>query len=252
MKLFSDSPSPPLRSAEPDGHARASLDWLSDRTSGAEKHTNPPDPLPHWDAPAGAPVEAGLPDLVEDPFTEDPFSVPSLITTGHRLTGVPSHDGHLELVKGVLWHACLVTVDELFEDLATHPEGVKPGQWADCLALSGLPPRCSDHLNGIFIRRFLTTMVEVVHCLTTGWRPPPTVAHALALRLLLDKTGELAEVFEIEPPGRWRAELEDVLDGGIDTDMLYAPGVELPQSLAFPAWFTPRNPHEPLPPFIWP
>lgn len=248
MKLFNKYPPQVLRSVEPDGDVHTSLDWLNDRAHAAGKVPAPSNARPDRTPPAGATTEPALSGLPEDPFSDDPFSAPALIATGHRLAGFPTEGESLALTKGMLWHACLITVDELFEDLTNHPDGVKPDEWAECLALSGLPPGCRGQLNGVIVRRFLTTVVEVVHCLTTAWRPPSTIAHALALRLLLDKTDHLAGIFDVELPARWQADLEDVLGGRFDTDALYAPGAELPLA----AWFTPRNPHEPLTPFLCP
>ncbi|AGF71075.1 hypothetical protein [Corynebacterium halotolerans] len=210
-------------------------------------------------------------------FSSSPFSVPSLVETGRRLAGLSSLPapvgvvGHgveasasggpqdLDLVKGVLWHACMVTVDELFEDLMSFTDdlSIQGRIQAETLVLSELPPRYADKVNGFFARKFLTAVVDVTNYLTHEWQPLPTIAHALALRVLLNKTESLAEIFEVEMPTNWRTVLEDTLYDGLDLAPLYAPataGAALSHPAAdtmmdFATWFTPLSPERHVTPF---
>lgn len=198
-----------------------------------------------------------------------PFSVSSLMETGRRLAGLsflpglgaPPSGGpqDLDLVKGVLWHACVVTVDELFEDLMSFTDdlSIQGRIQVDTLVLSELPPWCADKVNGFFTRKFLTALIDVTNHLTHEWRPLPTIAHALALRVLLNKAESLAEIFEVDMPAHWRTVLEDNLYGGLDLEPLYAPapdaGADLPPAagtmMDFATWFTPLSPGQHVTPF---
>ncbi len=217
---------------------------------------------------------------------DSPFTPRALRETGQRLPGLafllerehPGADGvptggkctpeNINLVRGVLWHACAVTVDELFEDIMDFPDGVNAprDQWWTTRVLCQLPPRFVDRYNGMFVRKFLTTVVDFAHSLTNGWspvpalapgwNPVPTVAHGLAVRVLLNKTAQLAEIFEVEMPKGWREALEDNLCGLLDPEPLYRSrdnGEQFQQGFDvtdFSSWFTPLSPQDQLPPFL--
>lgn len=75
----------------------------------------------------------------------------------------------------------------------------------------------------LFVRKFLIAVIDVTDCLLNGWAPLPTVAHALALRVLLNKTEELVDLFTVEMPPGWREVPEENLYDGLDIEPLYAP-----------------------------
>lgn len=212
----------------------------------------------------------GSPREMEDTDVDSsPFSVSSLMETGRRLAGLnflpglgaPSSGGphDLDLIKGVLWHACVVTVDELFEDLMSFTDdlSIQGRIQVETLVLSELPPLCTDKVNGFFTRKFLTALIDVTNYLTHEWRPLPTIAHALALRVLLNKAESLTEIFEVEMPTKWRTVLEDNLYGDLDLEPLYAPapatGADLSPAagtrMDFATWFTPLGPGRHVTPF---
>lgn len=156
------------------------------------------------------------------------------------------------LIRGLVWSATQVVIDELFDAVASIEQAQRNG-WAlnvmDLPQVWQLPPRYRDGYDLAFVRRFLVTVADVSARLADGWTPLPTVAHELALRLILDETEIVAESHELELFDGWRALLEEYLFEDPDHEFLYAPALdgidEDPNlgmaSLKFDDWFVPFN-----------
>ncbi|MGV8895050.1 MAG: hypothetical protein ACOH1U_01145 [Rhodoglobus sp.] len=142
------------------------------------------------------------------------------------------------LSKGLLWHASVVMIDELFADIAALTLGDDP---EDTMVLSELPPRFSSHYDTLFAQKFLVATVEVTTRLTSGWSQLASTAQELAFSLLLDRAEAARELFCIELEPRWTDLLFDCLLEDEDYKFLYD---EVPVVLVPPPaeWFHPFNP----------
>ncbi|KDA04522.1 hypothetical protein DC31_08015, partial [Microbacterium sp. CH12i] len=65
------------------------------------------------------------------------------------------------------------------------------------------------------------TPTIVTSRITGTWSPLPTVAHELALCLLLNEAESVKEISEIVVPEHWGSELEQVLFEDLDHEILY-------------------------------
>ncbi|EAR26120.1 hypothetical protein A20C1_09574 [marine actinobacterium PHSC20C1] len=141
------------------------------------------------------------------------------------------------LMKGFLWHASVVMVDELFEDLAALAKGNDP---EDTMVISTLPERYQDDYTALFVRKFLVTTVEVTARLTSGWTPLASTAQELAFNLLLASAAALPEQYGIDFEPGWTEILADSLfedsDFGFLFDEVPLLGSEPPAQ-----WFRPFN-----------
>ncbi len=152
-----------------------------------------------------------------------------------------------ELVKGLLWRASISLVDLMFDDLATLTASPKSD---DVYVLSMLPRRFMQDYDTGFARMFLVAIVDVTTRVADTWTALPTVAHELALRLLLNEADRIRQDAGIELPGDWRSELEQVLFEDLDHEFLYdGRGIEqiiggiagmMPMDIG--SWFAPFSP----------
>lgn len=126
------------------------------------------------------------------------------------------------LLKGLLWHACCTTIDYLFEDLQTlHEHDYAPDAWGELLVLGDLPLRYRSKYTGLTARMFIVAVVDVSASLAGPWTRLPTVAHELALRLILNQVETIQENYEIELWDSWRSDLEEYLYEDLDHEWLY-------------------------------
>ncbi|WP_394280430.1 hypothetical protein [Microbacterium sp.] len=126
------------------------------------------------------------------------------------------------VLKGLIWNASVVVVDCLFEDvvtLATTP--VRDLHVRDTHVLSQLPPTFARHYDRAFAQKFLAAMIEVTSRLTAAPVYPQTIAHELALKIVLDEAERGAEQLKGALPYGWRAHLDAVLFQDLDIDSLY-------------------------------
>jgi hypothetical protein len=142
------------------------------------------------------------------------------------------------LMKGLLWHASVVMIDDLFADLAAIESGDDPG---DTMMISELPVRVQDDYTVLFVRKFLVATVEVTARLTSGWMPLASTAQELALSLLLDSAEGMRELYGIDLEPTWTELFEDCLFEDEDFKFLYD---EVPLLGSEPPalWFRPFNP----------
>jgi hypothetical protein len=148
----------------------------------------------------------------------------------HLIDAVVATPEEMELVnnlRAMLWHASIRTVDELFLDAGRLEENADDDDpFENTWVLSGLPERYRKQYNGTFVRRFTLATSEVTQRLTNGWEPLPTLAHELALHLLLAELEGSAELWEIRLPERWKSWLVDGLLEDTDFLDLYSDAFE--------------------------
>jgi hypothetical protein len=142
---------------------------------------------------------------------------------------VAADDHAAALIRGLLFHASVVVTDYLFADISLLRELSVPGgeritsdDIADTLVLAGLPTKFDTRYSPLFAQRLLIALTDVSHMLATGWGPLPTLAHELALRVLLDQAEATADLWDLDLPAGWRAQLEDELTEDGDADLLYS------------------------------
>lgn len=148
-----------------------------------------------------------------------------------------------DLTKGLLWRASINLVDLMFDDLAIL--ATSPGS-DDLYVLGMLPRRFAQHYDVGFARKFLVAIVDVTTRITDRWTALPTVAHELALRLLLNEAESIRADVGIAMPGDWRSNLEQDLFEDLDHEFLYdGRGIEqmtgmMPMDIG--SWFSPFSP----------
>lgn len=159
------------------------------------------------------------------------------------------------VLKGLIWNASVVIVDCLFDDvvhLATHTGD--RSAWRDTHVISLLPSQYATHYDRAFAQRFLAATIEVTSRLTASPVYPPTVAHELALKVVLDEAARGAERLAGDLPERWREHLDTVLFQDLDVESLFVEqdahtkreaALAVPP-LDFASWFIPYA-HAPEP-----
>ena len=160
----------------------------------------------------------------------------------------------LVLIKGLMWHACNIIIDHAFIDMAEIAESDESleAAIADSWTFGELPLRFAKHYSTMFQRRFTAALIEVSERLAVEWRPLPTVAHELALRIFLNQVEASSATWSIDLDEGWRGMIEDHLFEDTDHEYLYddaADGFENdPEfgpvgmtSMKFGDWFTPFN-----------
>lgn len=169
-----------------------------------------------------------------------------------------------QLLAGVLWHASVVMVDQLFDDLQTVSEldEITLGDVDDTWVLASLPSRFA-HCYGIgFTRKFLVIAAELTGTLARGWRQPDCVAGDLAVKCLLDQAETAAELFNLDLADNWRSDLEDQMVEDFDYDMLYDRSLDGFEDdseftdrfrivpMRFEYWFKPFHEAYSVPPYV--
>ncbi len=159
------------------------------------------------------------------------------------------------VLKGLIWNASVVLVDCLFDDiihLAAHADD--PAAWRDTHVISQLPPQYAPRYDRAFAQKFLAATIEVTSRLTASPVYPPTVAHELALRLVLDEAERGAERLDGALPEAWREHLDAVLFQDLEMEALFvehdarakADAASAVPPLDFDSWFIPYA-HAPAP-----
>lgn len=127
------------------------------------------------------------------------------------------------LLAGAIWHASVVLIDQLFEDIhMLHgKESITREDIADTWILSGLPPQYAEKYNGLFAQRFLVVAADMTMKLTSGLTSPSCVVQELAVRCLLDQIEITADTYDLDLDPHWRGTLTHRLLEDTDSDMLY-------------------------------
>lgn len=148
-----------------------------------------------------------------------------------------------DLLKGLIWWACVSTVDKLFADLHLMATGGDDAE--DMQILCQLPPAYADLYTPTFIQDFLVATVDTTRKLAVGWAPLATIAEELALRILFNEVQYLGELWSLKLGSHWRSALEDVLFEDLDHESLYGGLFQMHPRY----WFTPFNPERGTSPF---
>ncbi|MCU1531829.1 MAG: hypothetical protein JWO49_1400 [Arthrobacter sp.] len=159
------------------------------------------------------------------------------------------------LLAGLLWNSSGILIDQLFRDLGTLSgrETVTPTDIAGTSVLSCLPPQFAAAYDAKFTQKFIVVASDVSASLVRGWTAPGCLAAELAVRCLLDQAEITEDIYELDLPEDWRADVQEVLLEDADSEALYSDGDGNPAAdagkLDFDYWFTPFAPGDTVPPY---
>lgn len=164
------------------------------------------------------------------------------------------------LLAGLLWNSSSILIDQLFRDLGTvsQLDAVTGTDIAGTSVLSCLPPQFAASYNAKFTQKFIVVASDVTASLVRGWSAPGCLAAELAVRCLLDQAAITEDIYELDLPENWRADVEDVLLEHADSAALYADGPDDGGNAASAAaaatpgverWFEPFAPGDTVPPY---
>ena len=96
---------------------------------------------------------------------------------------------------------------------------------------------------------------DVTASLVRGWTAPGCLAAELAVRCLLDQAEITEDIYELDLPEDWRADVEEVLLEDADSEALYSDNLDVLEddaaSLGFEQWFKPFAPGDTVPPYAY-
>ncbi|MEV5041684.1 hypothetical protein [Microbacterium sp. LMI1x-1-1.1] len=159
------------------------------------------------------------------------------------------------IIKGLVWNASVMVVDCLFDDVMQLADAADDrSAWRETHVISQLPPQYATHYDRMFAQKFLAATIEVTSRLSASPVYPPTVAHELALKLVLDEAQRNADRLGSDLPSGWREHLDTVLFQDLDVESLFADQDETTKRdaaaatppLDFASWFIPYA-HAPAP-----
>jgi len=166
------------------------------------------------------------------------------------------------LLAGCLWHASVILVDQLIEDIGTlglaNARGEDP-DIASTFVLSGMPRRFESKYTPLFAQKLLVAAVDLTSRLTRGWEAPACVSQELLLRSLLDSVLVCQETYDVPLAEDWRSLLEEMMYEDLDHQYLYAPSADGFENdpdpdlgmtpMTFDTWFVPFDHDRHLPPY---
>lgn len=164
----------------------------------------------------------------------------------------------LSILKGCIWWASEVLLDELFEAL-----GNKQRRETDLGVLDQLPPHFHHRIDEMFAKKFLVAAIDQLSGIAGTWVQPKCVAQELVVHLLMEEVEVVADMFEVALPAGWRSAIVDVLMWE-DDDYLYLwepehdgiwsqPEIPGMANMDFSAWFHPfDSTRDRLPTYLWP
>ncbi|MDQ0665160.1 hypothetical protein QFZ35_003658 [Arthrobacter ulcerisalmonis] len=160
------------------------------------------------------------------------------------------------LLAGLLWNSSSVLIDQLFRDLETlgRLNAPTPSAIAGTSVLSSLPPRFASDYDSRFTQKFIVVASDVTAALVSGWIAPGCLAAELVVRCLLDQAEITEDIYELDLPEDWRAQVEEVLLEDAESASLYAesPGTAAhgtPAELGVGHWFEPFGAGAAVPPY---
>ena len=132
---------------------------------------------------------------------------------------------------------------------------VTPADIAGTSVLSSLPPQFAASYDAKFTQKFIVVAADVTASLVRGWTAPGCLAAELAVRCLLDQAEITEDIYELDLPEDWRADVEEVLLEDADSDALYSDNLDVLEddaaSLDFEQWFKPFTPGDTVPPYAY-
>jgi hypothetical protein len=161
------------------------------------------------------------------------------------------------LLAGLLWNSSSVLMDQLFRDLETLDglEDVTPSDIASSSVLSSLPHRFAASYDVKFTRKFIVVASDVTASLARGWSAPGCLAAELAVRCLLDQAEITEDIYELDLPADWRAQVEEVLLEDAESQALFTERdaddtpTDTSGHLGFEQWFRPLAAGDVVPPY---
>ena len=159
------------------------------------------------------------------------------------------------LLAGLLWNSSSIVIDQLFRDLDTLGtlESATASDIAGTSVLSSLPRQFASNYDAKFTRKFIVVAADVTASLARGWIAPGCLAAELAVRCLLDQAEITEDIYELDLPEDWRAQVEEVLLGDADSEVLYSDQLDVLEDdadrLGFEYWFKPYNSWKTVPPY---
>ncbi|MCU1436026.1 MAG: hypothetical protein JWR71_2751 [Pseudarthrobacter sp.] len=195
-------------------------------------------------------------DMTEDQrllFDPEDLAEMAAVPAGERQKAVTQ----TRLLAGLLWNSSGVLLDQLFRDLETLRglDTVTPSDIAGSSVLSSLPPQFAASYDTTFTQKFVVVASDVAASLGRGWTAPGCLAAELAVRCLLDQAEITEDIYELELPEDWRAQVEEILLEDADSQALYTEphpdGPDVPSEdrgdLHFEQWFKPLAPGDVVP-----
>lgn len=161
------------------------------------------------------------------------------------------------LLAGLLWNSSGILIDQLFRDLGTVStlDDPTPADIAGTSVLSSLPPQFAASFDAKFTQKFIVVAADVTASLVRGWTAPGCLAAELAVRCLLDQAEITEDIYELDLPEGWRADVEEVLLEDADSEALYSDNLDVLEddaaSLGFEQWFKPFAPGDTVPPYAY-
>ncbi|WP_104061038.1 hypothetical protein [Arthrobacter sp. 4R501] len=159
------------------------------------------------------------------------------------------------LLAGLLWNSSGLLVDQLFRDLGTLTalDAVTPADVAGSAVLSSLPRQFAASYDATFTRKFIVVASDVTASLVRGWTAPGCLAAELAVRCLLDQAEITEDIYELDLPEDWRAQVEEVLLEEAESPALYSDSPDIPEIDAgtqrIEGWFIPFTSGSTVPPY---
>ncbi|MCO4238548.1 hypothetical protein NG702_14180 [Pseudarthrobacter sp. MDT3-28] len=159
------------------------------------------------------------------------------------------------LLAGLLWNSSGLLVDQLFRDLGTMTalDAITSSDVAGSAVLSSLPPQFATSYDATFTRKFIVVASDVTASLVRGWTAPGCLAAELAVRCLLDQAEITEDIYELDLPKDWRAQVEEVLLEEAESPALYSDSPDIPEIDAgkqrIEGWFTPFTSGSTVPPY---
>lgn len=159
------------------------------------------------------------------------------------------------LLAGLLWNSSGILVDQLFRDLGALAvlDAVTPSDIAGSSVLSSLPPQFASGYDAAFTQKFIVVASDVTASLVRGWTAPGCLAAELAVRCLLDQAEITEDIYELDLPEDWRAQVEEVLLEEAASPVLYSDSLELTADeagkLGFEHWFQAFTSGDVVPPY---
>jgi hypothetical protein len=189
-------------------------------------------------------------------FDPEDLDEMAAVPAGERQTAVTQ----TRLLAGLLWNSSGVLLDQLFRDLGSlHGlDAVTEQDIAASSVLSSLPARFASRYDARFTQRFIVVAADVAASLGRGWTAPGCIAAELAVRCLLDQAEITEDIYELDLPEDWRAQVEEVLLEDADSLALYTeleadgPHPEIDANLGFEQWFVPFAPGDVVPAYALP